>query len=184
MGNTDAKGFFDDANREGSPSALLKQKGHVVKGQILDMYKIDYVPFNKKEVEKDRNGDNVKQLVIVLQTEHRDFDSVAKHPVDAEGKKLPADKDTGRRAVYARPGTNIYSAIGKAVVAAGAKDPLIGGKLAVQLYDQEDTGKGNPLNKFRAKYEAPAVTVDDEWSTGDEEAEADTSTEVVDEPAF
>lgn len=165
MSDNETDGFFDDGVREGSPSAKFSEVGDSVKGEIVDKYSMDYIPFGKKEVLVDeRTGQPVKQLVIVLQTELRDWEGVSKVPTDADGNKLPADKDTGRRAIYARKGTNIYSALAKSIAAAlpagekPGKHPLIGGTFGVQFYDSEDTGKGNDLKKFRAKYVAPVKT--------------------------
>lgn len=161
----DTQGWFDEANREGSPSAKFNEVGDSVKGEVVDKYLIDYVPFGKKDPEVDeRTGKIVKQLVVVMQTELRDWEGVSKVPTDSDGNKLPASKDTGRRAIYARKGTNIYSALGKAITTAGVKDLEVGGKFGIQFFEEEDTGKGNPLKKFRAKYEAPAKKAGgDEW---------------------
>lgn len=174
MSNTDeTAGWFDEAGREGSPSAKFKEVGDSVKGEVVDKYKIDYVPFGKKDPELDeRTGEPVQQLVVVMQTDLRDWEGVAKVPTDTDGVKLPGEKDTGRRAIYARKGTNIYSALGKAIFAAGAKDLEIGGKFGVQFFEEEDTGKGNPLKKFRAKYEVPVAkaAANDEWFDEDKPA--------------
>lgn len=186
-------GWFDDANREGSPSAKFKDVGDSVVGEIVDKYLIDYVPFGKKEPETDeRTGQVVKQLAIVLQTDLRNWEGVSKIPTDQDGNKRPESADTGRRALYARKGTNIYSALGKALKEADAKDLEVGGKFGVQFNEEEDTGKGNPLKKFRAKYTKPvAKKTDDGWFEGDGDAtEAKkqdgpkTSTEKVEEPPF
>lgn len=171
VSNTETDDFFNDGVREGSPSAKFKEVGDSVKGEVVDKYMIDYVPFGKKDPEIDeRTGQVVKQLAIVLQTDLRDWEGVSKVPVDADGNKLDGSKDTGKRAIYCRKGTNIYSALAKSISAAlpaGEKPgahPKVGGKFGVQFFEEEDTGKGNPLKKFRAKYEAPAAAPKgDEW---------------------
>jgi hypothetical protein len=166
--SNEASGWFEESNREASPSAKFKVVGDSVKGEIVDLYKIDYVPYAQKEPAVDpRTGQTIKQLVIVLQTELRNWEGVSRVPSDQDGNALPVASDKGRRAVYARKGTNIYSALGKAIVAAGAKDPEIGGKVGVQFFEEEDTGKGNPLKKYRAKYEAPVAKAGD-FFAGDE----------------
>lgn len=170
-------GWFDEANREGSPSAKFNEVGDSVKGEVVDKYLIDYVPFGKKDPEIDeKTGKVVKQLVVVMQTELRDWEGVSKVPTDQDGNKRPVEQDTGRRAIYARKGTNIYSALGKALKEADVKDLEVGGKFGVQFFEEEDTGKGNPLKKFRAKYTAPvAKSGDDGWFDGDAKTETPAS---------
>lgn len=153
-------GFFDQANRTSAPSAKFAEVGDAVAGDVVDQYLIDYVPFGKKDPLLDDDSKPVKQLAIVLQTDLRDWEAVSKVPVDEDGNKKDPKLDKGLRAVYARPGTNIYSAIGKALGEAEAKNLAEGGRLGVQFYEEEDTGKGNPLKKFRAKYRKPAAGSD------------------------
>lgn len=189
-------GWFDEANREGSPSAKFKTVGDSVVGEVVDKYLLDYVPFGKKEPEIDeRTGKPVKQLAVVLQTELRNWEGVSKIPTDRDGTELSPDKDKGRRAIYARKGTNIYSALGKALGEAGAKDLELGGKFGVQFFEEEDTNKGNPLKKFRAKYTPPAPkAAADDWFDGDtkpdtpaskpQDAPAKATTVADEEPPF
>ena len=195
MSKNDADGFFDDAQKTGAPGFYFgKTPGPHVVGTIVDMYKTDFVPFGKKEPKIDeRTGEVVKQLVIVLETDLRNWDGV--NP-DSDSMKsedgTPKDPklDTGLRALYAVPGTNLYSAIGRAIKddeTSPSRNPQIGAKLMVQFHEDEDTGKGNPLKKFRAKYKAPAETVDAGFEpdkpAAKPESEAKSAT-VVDEPPF
>lgn len=154
--NTSSNGYFDEAGREGAPTALLKEKGHFVKGPVVDLFYIPEKDFKTKEVLKNDDGSVREQLVIVLQTESRNWDKVSKVPVGIDGSAKPADLDDGKRAVYAPKFTNIYAALGKAVKAADAKDVLIGGDFGIIVEDLVDTNKGNPLKVFRAKYDPPA----------------------------
>ena len=49
--------FFDNAGGgSGAPTASLKQVGDYVTGQIVDMFKRDYIPFGKKEPELNDDG--------------------------------------------------------------------------------------------------------------------------------
>lgn len=176
----DTTGWFDEAGREGAPSAKFNEVGDSVVGEVVDKYKIDYIPFGKKDPATDeRTGEVIKQLVIVLQTDLRDWEGVSKVPTDADGNKKPASADDGRRAIYARKFTNIYGALGKAIKDSGVENPsvhpAVGGKFGVQFYDEEDTGKGNPLKKFRAKYTPPAPKKsDDGWFDGEKGDSAET----------
>jgi hypothetical protein len=163
---TTTDGFLDDGVREGAAGARFDEVGDSVLGEVVDKYVVDYVPFGKKDPEIDeRTGKPVQQLVIVLQTETRNWEDhpKAKIPKDQDGNPRPAEQDNGRRALYLRKGTNIYSALAKAVAAAlpagekPGKHPLVGGKIGMQFFEDEDTGKGNPLKKFRGKYVAPAA---------------------------
>ncbi len=177
---TEASGWFDNLGA-GAPSAAFKTKGDTVSGTVDDIYTIDYVPFGKTEVAVDtKTGETIKQLVVVLQTEQRNWDGVSKIPTVSAEDKTPKDpsEDDGRRAIYLRKFTNIHAAVGKAVKGAGAETVEKGGKLAVRFYDDEDTGKGNPLKKFQAKYEAAPNTPDNFF---EDKAGNDVAT---DEPPF
>ena len=178
MSKDETAGWFDEADRVPSASAKFKDIGDSVQGKIVDKFKIDYVKVGAKDPEKDRDGEVIKQLVVVLQTDLRNWDGVSKIPEDKDGKQRPASEDNGRRSVYARKWTNIYAAIGKALKAADAKDLEVGGTLVVQYYKDEDTGKPSPLKHFRAKYSAP-VADDSEEDWGEP---AGGKTETADEP--
>lgn len=195
--SNDADGFFDDAQKTGAPGFHFgKQPGPHVVGEIVDMYKTDFVPFGKKEAKvDDKTGEVVKQLVIVLQTDLREWDGV--NPESDSMKKedgTPRDpkEDTGLRALYAVPGTNMFSAIGRAIKddeTSPSRNPQVGAKLMVQFHEDEDTGKGNPLKKFRAKYKAPAATVDAGFDVPADEPKSESkpeakATTTVDEPPF
>jgi len=162
LSNTAVESFFDDAVRSGAPSASFKNIGDFVIGEVVDQYQIEATDFATGEVLKDKKtGETIMQLVIVLQTELRNWDRVAKIPkVDSNDRNSadkPASEDDGKRAIYVKKYTNIHAAIGGAVVAAtGQKGPVRnGGTLGVEFFKDEDRGKGNPLKHYRAKYTAP-----------------------------
>lgn len=181
MSDETTDGFLDDGVREGAAGARFDEVGDSVLGEIVDKYIVDYVPFGKKDPEIDeRTGKPVKQLVVVLQTETRNYEDhpKAKIPKDQDGNPRTPESDNGRRAIYLRKGTNIYSALAKAVAAAlpaGEKPgahPLVGGKVGMQFFEDEDTGKGNNLKKFRGKYVPPAAKAETD-SFFDEGVKAD-----------
>lgn len=194
MSDETTDGFLDDGVREGAAGARFDEVGDSVLGEVVDKYIVDYVPFGKKDPEIDeRTGKPVKQLVVVLQTETRNWEDhpKAKIPKDQDGNPRSADQDNGRRALYARKGTNIYSALAKAVAAAlpaGEKPgahPKVGAKIGMQFFEDEDTGKGNNLKKFRGKYVAPAAASESD-SFFDDGAKAETPAsdeKVQDKPA-
>ena len=160
--NSTETDFFDNVGGgSGAPGAVLKNVGDFVHGQILDMYKRDYVPFGKQEPEKREDGSNKQQLVIILQTENRNWANVSRIPVvdhtDPNSPAKPAEEDDGKRAVYVPEGKNIQFAIGRAAQAAGAK-PAVGGTLGVKIVNLKDTGKGNPLKEHEAVYQAPSAS--------------------------
>jgi hypothetical protein len=174
VSNDSTDGFFDETGRNIGPygSADFKKMGASYKGELIEKFKIDYVKVGEKDPEKDRDGNVIKQLVLVLRTDLRDWEGVSKTPTDKDGKKVPNDQDTGLRAIYARPFTNIFAAIREAILATGVEKPgshpLVGGKVAVQYFKDEDTGKPSPLKHFRAKYEPPVETKkDDDQDWGD-----------------
>jgi len=165
MTQLDPNNFFDNTGGgTGAPSALLKDVDDFVHGEIVDQFMTEATEFATGNVKKDKKtGETINQLVVVLQTDSRNWEKVAKVPLKdkddkASGPKDPAEDD-GRRAVYVEPWTNIHAAIGKAVIeGTGQKGPVLnGGTLGVKIVELRDTGKGNPLKVHAAVYSAPVA---------------------------
>lgn len=154
--------FFENTGGGvGAPSASLKVVDDFIFGEIVDQAIVDKKKFGTDEIEKDeRTGENRKQLVVILQTDLRNWQGVSKVPTNEDKSQKAPSEDDGKRAVYVAPFTNIHAAVGDAVVTAtGAKGPLLnGGKLGVKVVELRDTGKGNPLKIHQAVYEAPAAS--------------------------
>lgn len=158
--------FFDNLSEgAGAPSALLKSTGDTVQGEIVKMFKRDYVPFGKDTPEADASEPDGKrkQLVIIVQTNDRNWANVAKvpkvDPNDPNSAEKAPSEDDGTRAIYVPNRSNIQYAIGHAVAEAKAK-PVVGGSIAVKVFNLKDTGKGNPLKEHVARYTAPAAGAD------------------------
>lgn len=157
--------FFDNiGGGAGAPTALLKSTGDFVHGEVVEMFKRDYVPFGKTEPEKNQDGSTRQQLVVILQTDLRNWQNVVKvpkvDPADPNSPEKPASEDDGKRAIYCPERSNIQFAVGRAVQAAQAKFE-VGGSLGVKIANLKDTGKGNPLKEHEAVYKAkPADTGD------------------------
>jgi hypothetical protein len=155
--------FFDGLSEgTGAPTAVLKNVGDFVHGEVVKMFKRDYVKFGGTEPEKKADGSNKQQLVIVLQTTLRNWQNVVKVPkvdfADPNSAEKAPSEDDGTRAVYVPESSNIQFAIGRAVTAAQAKFE-VGGTLGVKIANLKDTGKGNPLKEHEAVYTAkPAQT--------------------------
>jgi hypothetical protein len=157
--------FFDGiGGGSGAPGAVLKNVGDSVNGTIVEMFKRDYVPYENrktKEPEKRADGTNKQQLVVILQTEHRNWANVSSVPKVDFNDPNSADKDPGeddgKRAIYVPEGKNIQFAIGRAVTTAQAPFE-VGGQLAVRIFNLKDTGQGNPLKEHEAFYKAKAET--------------------------
>lgn len=160
MSNTTVEGFFDNTGGGvGAPSAKLSKIDDFVYGEVVDQALVDKKKFGSDEIERDKKtNEPIKQLVVILQTDQRNWANVAKVPTNEDGSAKAASEDDGRRAIYVAPFTNIHAAIGDAIIAAtGAKGPILNGAtLGVKVVDLKDTGKGNPLKIHQAKYEAPA----------------------------
>ena len=77
------------------------------------------------------------------------------------GKRMIVDLDNsgGGATVWIKDGT-MGQAVSKAVSDAGEKTLAEGGKLAIVFTEEKDTGKGNPLKLYEAKYDPPAKGVD------------------------
>lgn len=182
MTSKDSGNFFDEAGREGAPTAKLSDKKDFIKGTIVDLFERPYVPFGKKEPATNDDGSEQMQLVIILQTDERNWNKVSKVPEGADGSAKPVSEDKGLRAVYVPKFTNIYGALGKAIKAAGEKRAEIGGAFGIVVEDLEDVGKGNPKKVHRAKYDPPVKGVEVD-TDGGEDPLADVTNRPQDKPA-
>lgn len=161
VNDTTVDDWFDETNRKGAPSALLKQVGDFVQGEIVAAQKRTKTKFGTNEPETNDDGSERKQLVIILQTEYRNWDKVAKVPTAKDGSPRPVEEDEGLRAVYVPKYTNIYQALGDALHAADETKIAVrsgnqpGGWFGIKITDLEPSGKGNPKKVHAAKYKAP-----------------------------
>jgi hypothetical protein len=176
--------FFDNIGGSGAPSAKLSDVEDFVMGEVVDQFMAPAMEFGKDVQKKDaKTGEPIEQLVIVLQTDQRNWDGVARIPkVDKDDRSSadkPASDDDGRRALYVEPWTNIHAAIGAAVREANGKPgPVLNGAtLGVKVTQLKDTGKGNPLKIHAAKYVAPAAP-----SASEEFFDKTAETPAADEP--
>ena len=176
-------GFFDDAMREGAPSALLKQPKDFVMGEIIAINKVAKTKFGSNDPELEDDGVTPKmQLVVILQTSNRNWDKVAKAPQAEDGSPKDPALDEGKRAVYFPKYTNIFGAMGKGLKAAGAADIEIGGTLGVKVTELQDTGKGNPLKIHEVVYKVPVVKDESEGFFGGDESTETPAAEAKAEP--
>jgi len=156
--------FFDGVGGgSGAPSAVLSGVGDFVQGEIVEMFKRDYIPYENrksKEVAKKADGSTVQQLVVVLQTDLRNWANVSKvprvDPADDDSPEKPPSEDDGKRAVYVPEGKNIQFAIGRAV--RKAESPFeVGGFLGVKVNELKDIGRGELMKDHVAVYRAKSV---------------------------
>lgn len=160
MTASSVEGFFDNSVRSSAPSIKLSQPNDGVIGEIVDQFKVEKKEFGKDVVERDRNGNPIFQLVVILQTELRNWQRVAKiplvDPTDKSKGEKAATEDDGKRAVYIAPFTNLHAAIGRATAVNNGGRPTDlrnGSRLGVKVLRLEDTGKGNPKKVYEAVYE-------------------------------
>lgn len=177
MTDTNIDDYFDESNKKGAPSALLKKVGDFVQGEIVAAMQRTKTKFGTNDPELNDDGSERKQLVIILQTEYRNWEKVAKVPTAKDGSPRPVEEDEGLRAVYVPKYTNIYQALGDAIHEAGEtkihkrEGNQPGGWFGIKITELEDTGKGNPLKKHAAKYKAPEK-VDEQDPFGEFDAPA------------
>lgn len=165
---SDTDNFFEGSVRSSAPSLKLSAINDGVKGVIVDQFKVEKKKFGSDEVEKDiKTGEPIIQLVVVLQTDLRNWAQVAKvprvDPTDRNSPEKDPSEDDGRRSVYVAPWTNLHAAIGKATAAHNGGKPTglkSGATLGVKVIDLEDTGKGNPKKVHAAVYEPPSGSSD------------------------
>lgn len=168
--------FFDNiGGGAGAPTAHLKVTGDYVHGEVVEMFKRDYIPFGKTDAEADENEPDGKrkQLVIILQTENRNWAGVVRvpkvDPADSNSAEKSPSEDDGKRAIYVPNRSNIQYAVGRAVQASKAKFE-VGGSLGVKIVNLKDTGKGNPLKEHEAVYKAKPAATGDEFFGGGQQA--------------
>ena len=183
MTQLNPENFFEQAvgGGEGAPSAVLKALNDYVYGTIVHQQMVEAKKFGTDQTELDRDGNKVFQLLVILETDQRNWANVSKiplvDPTDKSKGEKAASEDDGRRAVYIKPFTNIAAAVNDAIVAGtGEKGPLRnGGKLGVKVVELRDTGKGNPLKVHQAKYEPPtAAPASQDFFAGTSQASAET----------
>ena len=162
MTSTGIEDFFDGAGeRRPSGSAKLSEVGDVVKGTVVDQFKIPYVKYENRArgiQEVDRDGKGIEQLVIVLQTDQRNWAGVKDVPKDQNKNPLPPEADEGFRAVFVRPWTNIHGAFGEALKAASAKAGRKvkvenGAVVGVRISGLEPTREKSPKSRWYRKGE-------------------------------
>lgn len=127
---------------EGVVSATFLQIGATTSGVISEAPEVrQQSDMASGEPKVWSNGDPMLQLVVTLQTEERRQD---------------IEDDDGRRRIYIK--SNMKNAVRDAVKKAGAKQLLVGGKLAVRyVADGEVSQRGfNAPKMYQARYEAPA----------------------------
>lgn len=166
--------FFDNTGGgAGAPSIKLSQVNDGVVGEIVDQFMAPAYEYGTKNQKVDKKtGALIEQLVVIVQTDLRNWDRVAKIPVvdhtDPNSPPKPPSEDDGKRAIYIEPWTNIHAAVGRAVVeGTGKKGPLLnGGRLGVKIANLKNTGKGNPLKEHQAVYTPPVASGNDFFGAG------------------
>lgn len=161
-------GFFGGMGGSGEviPSFKFGGVGSAVQGQVQSTQVMDVTVYGTDTtVVDEKTNEKAKQLKIVLQTQHRNWEHVAKIPTDEDGNQLPPSADDGRRAVYtggksSRGQSWMSGAINDALRAAGrepSKGLEIGAMLGVAVTEEVPTNYGNPYRKYVAKYASPSA---------------------------
>lgn len=153
--------------------------GDVVVGTVLDQFVTQQTDFATKEKLYFDNGEPRMQMNVTLQTDLRNWEKVTRPLTDDKDQPLPGSADDGKRRIYIK--SDMQRAVGEAIKAAGAPGLRNGGKLAVKKSGEKDTGKGNPLPLYEARYQAPAEG-DDLWGTGDSQPAQTQSAPASDDP--
>lgn len=131
--------MFDDVNDflggSSAPVAKFPTVGTVIRGKVIKAEVQNETDFKTKQVRRYPDGNPIKMVVIILQTEERD---------------ATLEDDDGVRRVYARGG--MVKAIRQAL---GKQKFLPGGTLAIKYVADEDSGGAFPRKVYAAKYEPP-----------------------------
>lgn len=179
--------FFDIGGGTAAPSAKLKDLNDSVVGTVTEVYKKDFTKFGEKNpqiiVDPKTGQSRVrKQMVVILQTDQRNWQGVAKIPVvdpsDKDSAQKPPSEDDGTRAVYIPEmikgeGSNgIIFATVQALRAAGMKGIDVGSKFFVTIADTKPTDFGNDLKIYEAKVKPPEAGADVFGSVPEQQAPA------------
>lgn len=176
MTQSSTENFFDNlGGGGGAPSAKLSALDDFVVGEIVDQFMIVATDFSTKKPKVDKNGKEIEQLAVVLQTEQRNWAGVSKIPlVDKDDKssgEKPASEDDGRRVVYIEPWTNLAYVVRDHLRDSGIQGGLkTGGTLGVKIIGFKDTNKGNPAKQHAVKYTPPAAKAASDAFFGDQGA--------------
>lgn len=164
MNQLNPQNFFDNlGGGGGAPGAKLSDVDDYVMGEIVDQFMAPATDFSTKKPKLDKKtGAEIEQLVVIVQTEHRNWDNVNKIPLvdkdDRSSGNRPGEEDDGRRAVYVEPWTNIAYAVRDGLKDAGVQGGLQNGAtFGVKVVGFKDTGKGNPAKQHKVVYTPPAA---------------------------
>lgn len=164
--------FFDIGGGTNAPSAPLKDLNDHIIGTVVETYKRDFTPYaeDKPQVITDQATGQPRvrqQMVVILQTAHRNWEKVSKVPLVDPGEPSkgykPAAEDDGKRAVYIPEmvkgaGHNGFIfAVAQAVREAKTGGLPEGATFKAAIIDLKDVGKGNPLKVYKVIVEPPAA---------------------------
>jgi hypothetical protein len=107
----------------------------------------------------DKNGKPLWQHLVILQTDLRNWQGVARIPTDRETKQpLPPQADDGKRAIYLW--YTLRDAVQEAVVAAGQPILQVGWELGVKVTGTKPNPQGrNAIKEYQAIYRPPSGAV-------------------------
>lgn len=155
----DADAFLDNEGF-GPRSASWKPSavGNMVAGEVVDVRVMDATSIDTGELKKNPDGSIKKQLVVIIQTDLRNWaEATPLKDQSPQKNPLPPSEDDGKRAIYAEQSTNRAAAIKAAVAEKGLTGaPKPGGKLWIRLTEERNVGKPSPLKIFAAGYLPPA----------------------------
>lgn len=166
--NVSADFFANEGAGLDAPGFKPRGVGDGVMGEIKEIRQVDYYKFGEQVPEVLANGSTRQQLRVVVQGPIDNYATTSGKslPVDGAGNVLP---DTGLRTVFLPSGSNISGAVKAACITAGARGLDEGGQLGVKLVEEKDTGKGNPLKIWEAKYVAPAASSGFDFGAGQQQ---------------
>ena len=137
-----------------SASAAFKTIGDVIKGIVAEEpVVIDQTVYGTGAPKLDKNGKQQTQLVVVLQTEHRNWDKATNPAKDETGAPKPGAADAGLRALFVK--FKLRDAIADALREAGTTTLEVGGELAV-AYVSDEKFNSFDVKTYKAKYTPPA----------------------------
>lgn len=145
--------FASTTSNRNSASFKFDKVGDYVTGTIAEEPVLtDQSEYGTGTPKLDKNGNVMKQLVVVVQTNLRNWEKTTNPAKDENGNPKPASEDTGLRTLWVR--FLMRDAIAAALKEVGATTLEVGGELSV-AYTENSRFNGFDVKNYKAKYVKP-----------------------------
>lgn len=130
--------------------------GHGIRGTVVEVSgEVQATDYATKKPKFDKNGEPIMQVIVTLQTNLRNWESVTAIPTDENDQPKHPSLDDGKRCIFIK--NQMARAVAKALKEAGGQDQVrrgivVGDDIAFKVSGYMDVGRGTPMVEFEAKY--------------------------------